>query len=335
MPPSYPPSRAQRGEGTVALSATVGLMWGACSRWQTAMSVRRGARHARDRALSSQTRRRRLRRTFDAIVLQEWNRYSGQDWRVLVRTLRERFLQIHLGGVSGFALELGPGPGRFTPIVRRRPRARVVSIDLSRESLVAARERGARARGLAAIDWVRGVGEFLPLRTGSVDSAVVLGNIVSFAAADGPVVLRELARAVRPGGVLVADFRSSPGAIQQALHRAADRRLLSRFLRHSRYYLVNRILDSGHQPYAPDRLSPWEVEFYTVPEATRALNRAGFRVIDAMAVAPATAFQDRVLAIARRDTKSWNGLLRIEERIGRRPGAQDLGHGFMVAAIRK
>jgi hypothetical protein len=98
---------------------------------------------------------------------------------------------------------------------------------------------------------------------------------------------------------------------------------------------VDRVIDTGFQPYAPDRLAPWEVKFYTVPEAARALDRAGFRVIDAMAVAPATAFQDRVLSVARRDKRAWEGLIRVEERLGRRPGAHDVGHGFIVSARRK
>jgi ubiquinone/menaquinone biosynthesis C-methylase UbiE len=212
----------------------------------------------------------------------------------------------------------------------------VVGIDLSRESLLAARRRASQVRALAPVEWIHGAGEHLPLANGSVESAVVLGNIVSFAAADGPVLLRELARTVRPRGVLVADFSSITGAIQAAFHRAAEvRGFLSRFLRRPRYHLVDRILDTGFQPYAPARLAPWEVKFYTVPEATRALTRAGFHVIDAMAVAPVAAFQDRVLAVARRDERSWNGLLRIEERCGRRPGAYDVGHGFLMAATRK
>lgn len=299
------------------------------------MSARRTIQHVHEPAQPARARRRRLRRGFDRRVREEWNRYAGEDWRVLVRTLRERFLQRHLEGVRGLALELGPGPGRFTPIVRRMPRRRVVGIDLSRESLRAARRRGGRAPGLAPIDWVQGAGERLPLASASVDAAVVLGNIVSFAAADGPALLGELARTVRRGGVLVADFSSVTGAIQAAFHAAAGHRLLPRFLRQPRYYLVDRVLDTGYQPYAPRRLAPWEVRFYTAPEATRALRRAGFRVVDTMAVAPIAAFQDRVLSIARHDERSWKGLLHIEERAGRRPGTHEVGHGFIVAALRK
>jgi len=78
----------------------------------------------------------------------------------------------------------------------------------------------------------------------------------------------------------------------------------------------------------------WEFQFYTVAQATKALARAGFRVIDAMSVAPLAAYQDRVAAIAHRERKTWEGLLRLEERVGRRPGALESGHGFVVAAVR-
>jgi len=211
----------------------------------------------------------------------------------------------------------------------------VIAVDLSIESLRAARRRANRRPELSRIDWIRGAGEHLPLRPRSVDTAVVVGNIVSFAAFEGPVLLAELGRVVRPKGCLVVDFASPAAAVQEFFHNAANRRLLSRVLRRPRFFFVDRVLRTGFQPYAPKRMASWEFQFYTVAEATRALARAGFRVVDAMSVAPIAAHSDRIASIARREKETWNALLRIEEQVGRRSGALEVGGGFIMAATRK
>ncbi len=286
-------------------------------------------------ANASHRRRRHIRRVFDAQVREEWRRYAGEPPRVLRRTLRERFLRRHLRGSSQTVLELGPGPGRFTPILRRATRGRLVALDLSLEALRSARRRARRQPGLSRIDWVQGAGECLPLRARSIDEVVAFGNVVSFAALDGPVLLKELGRVVKPRGLLLADFASPAAATQEFFYVAARRRLLGRILRHPDHYFLDRVLTTGLQPLAPDRLARWEFRFYTAAEAEKELARAGFRMIDVMSVAPIAAHQDRVAAIARRDERTWETLLRIEERVGRRPGVFEMGDGFLIAAVRK
>jgi ubiquinone/menaquinone biosynthesis C-methylase UbiE len=239
-----------------------------------------------------------------------------------------------LQGSSGVVLELGPGPGRFTPTLRRSTRGRVIALDLSRESLRSARRRAGRKPERSRVDWIQGAGERLPLRTRSVDVVVAFGNIVSFAALDGPALLKELARVVKPRGLLLVDFASPAAATQEFFYVAARKRLLGRVLRRPGYYLIERVLATGFQPFTPARLARWEFQFYTVAEAAKALARAAFRTIDAMSVAPIAAYQDRVAAIARREKRTWETLLRIEEQIGRRPGVLEAGHGFVVAAVR-
>lgn len=258
----------------------------------------------------------------------------GEPQRILRRTLRERFLRQHLRGSRGVLLELGPGPGRFTPILRRATRGGVLALDLSREGLRSARRRARREPGLSRIDWVQGAGEYLPLRSRSVDTVVAFGNIVSFAALDGPALLKELARVMRPKGLLLADFPSPAGSTQEFFYVAARQRLLGRVLRRPSHYFLDRVLTTGFQPLAPARLARWEFRFYTVAEAKKELARAGFRTIDAMSVAPIAAYQDRVAAIARREKRTWVTLLRVEEQIGRRPGVLETGHGFLMAAVR-
>jgi ubiquinone/menaquinone biosynthesis C-methylase UbiE len=210
----------------------------------------------------------------------------------------------------------------------------VVAIDLSRESLRTARRRARTRSGRSRIDWVQAAGEHLPLRTHSIDTIVAFGNIVSFAALDGPALLKELGRVAKPKAVLLVDFASPAAATLEFFYVAARKRLLGRILRRPGYYLIDRVLTTGFQPLAPDRLARWEFQFYTASEAKEALARAGFRTIDAMSVAPVAAYQDRVAAIAGRERRTWETLLRVEEQIGRRPGVLEAGHGFVVAAVR-
>jgi len=280
-------------------------------------------------------RRGHVRRTFDARVQEEWGRYATEPRRRLQHALRVRFLHQHLRGVRGTVLELGPGPGRFSPALRSRVGRRVLAIDLSRQSLREARRRAGRAPRAGRIDWVQGAGECLPIASDSLDGAVVLGNIVSFAAREGPEVLRELHRALRRGAPLVIDFPSPAASLQEFFHSAAKKRALPRILRRPRFYLVHQVLDTGFQPYAPVRNARWEFRFYTVMQAEQALAEAGFHATDVMSVAPIASHQDRVAASAYRDRRTWRNLLRIEEQVGRRSGTYEAGHGFVVAAIKR
>lgn len=282
---------------------------------------------------AARLRHQRLRNSFDTDPRKEYHRYAGEARRrFLQRELRERFLQRHLPRGDGPILELGPGPGRFTPLLLRTSSARVILADLSRPVLLSNRRRTRRPADRRRTSWVRAAGEHLPLRDRSVDTVVLLGNIVSMAADDGPQLLAELRRVCRPGALLLADFASPAAATQEFFYVAARRRLLPRILRDPSRYFLDRVLATGRQPYAPHRLARWEFQFYTVDSATAALRTAGFRVVDRMSVAPITSFQESVARIARRERATWETLLRIEEQVGRRTGALEIGHGFLVAA---
>jgi len=242
-----------------------------------------------------------------------------------------RFLDRHLPRGPGWVLELGPGPGRFTPAVLRS-RARVVAVDLSRPMLRAlGRPRRARLRRVQA------AGEHLPFRDGRFRAAVAYGNLLGFAAKDADRLLSELARVLRPGGVLVFDVASPVGAATDFLESAARQHLLRRVLRDPTYYFVDQVVrpaDRTHQPYAPERWGFFEFDFYTAAGVDRVIRAAGFRAVDRMAVAPIGAYRERLTRTARRDRRAWRNLLALEERAGRRPGTMETGHGFVVAAKR-
>lgn len=84
------------------------------------------------------------------------------------------------------------------------PGGRAFGVDLT-AAMVARARRAAAAAGLTErVEILQGAYEALPVASGSVD--VVLSNGVLNLAPDKPVVLREIARVLRPGGrLLLAD----------------------------------------------------------------------------------------------------------------------------------
>ncbi len=97
-------------------------------------------------------------------------------------------------------LEVGPGPGYFTPEASRRvgPGGRVLCLDIQRPMLEQLRRRLAEA-GASNAHLLQADAARLPLRDGSVDAAflvAVLGEVPDRVAA-----LRELYRVLRSGGM--------------------------------------------------------------------------------------------------------------------------------------
>ena len=96
-------------------------------------------------------------------------------------------------------LDLGSGAGADVLISARRvaPSGRAIGLDMTDEMLDLARTNAAAA-GVANAEFVKGYLEELPLPDGSVD--VVISNCVINLSGDKPLVLREAARVLRPGG---------------------------------------------------------------------------------------------------------------------------------------
>jgi SAM-dependent methyltransferase len=153
-----------------------------------------------------------------------WRRFSGRGAYphelafVLTLPLRrllhppERFAARLAPAADARVLEVGPGPGWFSPALARLvPRGRLVLFDLQREMLQRARRRLRRA-GVANFDLVQGEATRLPFRAASFDAAflvAVLGEVP-----DPPAAVRELARVLRPGGVLqVTETVGDPDAL--------------------------------------------------------------------------------------------------------------------------
>ncbi len=98
-------------------------------------------------------------------------------------------------------LDLGSGAGGDVLIAARRvgPTGRVIGLDMTIEMLELARTN-ATAAGVTNVEFLHGYLEEVPLPDDTVD--VVISNCVLNLATDKTVVLREVARVLRPGGRL-------------------------------------------------------------------------------------------------------------------------------------
>ena len=133
-------------------------------------------------------------------------------------------------------LELGPGPGYFSPAVARAvPRGRLVLADVQAEMLDMARKR-LDEHGAGNVDFHQADARALPLAEASVDVAflvAILGEVPDRAAC-----LAELHRVIRPGGLLsVTEMRVfDPDAIPLAeLRKSVEAAGFRCGVRHGRF----------------------------------------------------------------------------------------------------
>jgi ubiquinone/menaquinone biosynthesis C-methylase UbiE len=281
--------------------------------------------------LRAATRRpARVRASFDAQVSEERRRLAGSADRELRRTLIERFLRRNLARVSGRLLEIGPGPGRLTPVLTRLG-APVALLDLSRPMLRAARSAFRRVSlGNRPFAYVQGAAEGLRMFRDSTFGAVVIVGLFGFFARDGDLVLEGAARALRPGGTLVVETQSATGAVSEIFPRSPSG--ARAILRSPERFYLERIFREGYQPYDPEHFANWEYRFWRPDEIVRSLETHGFRVVDRMSIAPMLGAQPRLLAQMAQDRAAWPHALEYEERAGRRPECLGIGFGLLTSA---
>jgi SAM-dependent methyltransferase len=96
-------------------------------------------------------------------------------------------------------LDLGSGAGfdAFLALSRVGPTGHVIGVDMTDDMLALAREN-AQKRGVANVEFRKGMIEDLPVESGTVD--YVISNCVINLSPDKPAVFREIARVLKPGG---------------------------------------------------------------------------------------------------------------------------------------
>jgi ArsR family transcriptional regulator len=157
--------------------------------------------HERDAAALSRVlgeRAARTRRFFESV---------GPEWDALRKVFHDDLLRARavarLVDPELVVADVGTGTG-ILALELARLGLRVVAVDNSPRMLDAARAKAER-EGLASIDLRLGDAAALPLADGEVDAAVA-HMVVQYLASPAEA-LREMARAVRPGGaVVVVDF---------------------------------------------------------------------------------------------------------------------------------
>ncbi len=284
------------------------------------------------RTADATVRRRRVLERFDRSVALERRRLVGSADRDLRRTIVERFLTRQLRGVRGRLLEVGPGPGRFTPLLGGRGR-RLYLLDLSPRMLHAARRRLARLGPTRRpAGYLRGAAEGLRMiRPASLEAVVLLGTF-GFFGPDVDEALEGIHRALRPGGRLLLEAASPSGALAEVLHARPEivRRILSRPATHHLW----RVLREGYQPYDPKHFAVWEFGFWRGSGLLPLLERHGFAVRERLSVAPISGNQPAVLARLRRDRRAWRTLLTVEEELGHWEELLGAGPVWLIAAQR-
>ncbi|MGI0067245.1 MAG: class I SAM-dependent methyltransferase [Thermoplasmata archaeon] len=254
----------------------------------------------------------------------EWFRYEGNALRDLFRQLRGRFLLRHRTR-SGWAVDLGAGPGRFTDLIGGPP-SRVVQLDLSVEML---REAEARREGYHR---VRGDVLTPPFPNGRFMEVVLLGNVLGQSGPDAGALLSAAGGLVAPGGRLLLEIVSGHGERSMLLHRLSGERILE-LLSASDSSALARVEREGFEPV--HGLAPREHGFRRLSAA--AIQRrlgSSWRPVEVLAVAPGLGFDASKLEPIRRDPAGWSRLLRLEEELGRRPARWRGSAGLLLSIER-
>ena len=161
-------------------------------------------------------------------------------------------------------LDLATGTGDLALALARIPGTRITGLDIARDMLALAEQKGARSRHGKGIRWVHGDGESLPFEDRSFDAVTIAFGIRNY---EDPLQgLREMHRVLRPGGkVYVLEFsRPRKGFFQPV------------FMLYFRYLLpaIGRLISRDSSAYT---YLPASVEAFADGEAFLSLMReSGF-----------------------------------------------------------
>ena len=265
-------------------------------------------------------------------VQREWHRYEGTAQRRLWREIRERFLERHTS-TGAWTLDLGSGPGRFTPWVGG-PGTRPIALDLSQEMLRALPSYwNARHLPDPAPDRVRGDATHPPFPPAVFGAVLALGNAIGFAEASSERLLSSAMGLVRPGGTLLLEIAPGPGERSRYLTRLPVSSV-GRLVRAPVAALLPRIKREGFAPERPRRSEAGAFRRVVAADMVHRLESSGWTIAEVLAVAPALGSEPERIQASASDPKAWGHLLQLEEALGREPERWDRAAAVLVAAIR-
>ncbi len=136
-----------------------------------------------------------------------------------------RFLLSKLDLPSGArVLDIATGTGAVALKVAQRPDACVIGVDITRPMLIQAQARATEAGLSRRLELAEATAEAVPFADGVFD-AVILTYLLRYVS-DVPSTLRELARVLRPGGVMLSLDFAVPGPMVYPLWRSYTSLLL-------------------------------------------------------------------------------------------------------------
>ena len=268
----------------------------------------------------------RFRTLSEYRVGREWARYEGNALRDLFRELRTRFLHRH-GVSSGRVLDVGPGPGRFSSLLRGGA-ARLVLLDLSVGMLRRSRLELARS-GRVSAELVRGDAAHPPFARRSFHLVAVLGNVLGYMPTLAWPSLAPLDGLVEEGGRLLLEIVPGSGERSAYLARLPPG-AVARLLRSPVSVVKARVRHEGFRavPARPGKDHDFRRHS---PRLLTDQPPAGWRVDEVMAVAPALGFEPTRVESARPDAKAWGHLLQLEEELGRDPERWESAAAVLMA----
>lgn len=265
-------------------------------------------------------------------VEREWKRYQGTPQRDLFRHLRERFLRRH-AAPGGWVAEIGPGPGRFSPLVGGSGTRRVL-VDLSREMLRKARDMWPLGPDLPVFPgFVRGDGTHPPLRPGTFSEVVALGNPLGFSGEAADQFLGSVLALVRPGGAVLLETVAGGGERSRYLARLPPK-AVQRLLLAPLPLVKPRLEREGFSPLGDPTPGRHGFRRFGAAELLPELLRRGFETTEVLAVAPSLGADPERIAAVHAAPAAWARLLELEEEVGRTPARQRSAAALLVAARR-